>query len=154
MPEIGDIKRGVALGYQSNRKYIWTVCPKCRKGKWAKLVVSKNKPEHRSCRTCLVGKAQIGNQNGKWKGGEYKNASGYILVWLPSDDFFHQVINREGHVLKHRLVMAKSLGRCLQPWEIVHHKNGIKDDNRIENLMLTDWSQHRKIHGFVGNQYK
>ncbi len=61
----------------------------------------------------------------------YKHA-GYILLQRPD----HPNASKQGKVFEHVVVMSEALGRPLLESETIHHKNGIKDDNRPENLEL------------------
>jgi hypothetical protein len=60
------------------------------------------------------------------------SGNGYLLAWAPG----HPAASRGHRVFEHRLVMERKLGRYLEPYETVHHKNGIRDDNRPDNLEI------------------
>jgi hypothetical protein len=78
--------------------------------------------------------------------GRYKNSFGYIIIrgeLVP--EAFKSMLTVSDHVREHRLVMAQHLGRPLEEWEVVHHKNHIKDDNRLENLELHGTHEHMGI---------
>lgn len=80
--------------------------------------------------------------NPAWKGGVIKNYHGYIELKIPG----HPMANCIGYVIRNRLVMSNYFGRNLLQYEQVHHINGIKDDDRIENLQLLTISEHSKLH--------
>ena len=68
----------------------------------------------------------------KRKNGVRKQSAGYVEIYSPN----HPNKHKNNGVLEHRLVMENHLERYLHLEERVHHINGIKNDNRIDNLML------------------
>lgn len=93
----------------------------------------------RSC-GCLR-KAYTDSMHGEghpgWKGGRTFDTNGYVRLWMPQ----HPNAYSDKTVLEHIYVMSEFLGRPLRKGENVHHRNGVKADNRIENLELWVKSQ-------------
>ena len=77
-----------------------------------KLAVTQGRKKH-----------QIGKASHLWKGGKYVDSQGYIVLGLGRND----------KRLEHRMIWENEYGEIPEGW-IVHHLNGERDDNRIENL--------------------
>ena len=81
---------------------------------------------HRGNKTKVCQKCLWGERHHLWVGHGFHNADGYVVIR----------IGKKQTILEHRHVMQQHLGRNLYADETVHHINGKRDDNRIENLEL------------------
>lgn len=83
----------------------------------------------------------------KYHTGVVITHGGYKQVYTPG----HVDADKAGYVREHRLVMSEKIGRALVKGEVVHHVNGDKLDNRLENLELTTLSEHASEHARNGD---
>lgn len=83
-------------------------------------------------------KGRFGVNNFCWKGGVSESSQGYLMIT-------HGKHARK-FKYQHRQVMEEYLGRPLESHEIVHHVNGDKKDNRIENLEIMTRAEHIQHH--------
>jgi hypothetical protein len=103
----------------------------------------------RFCSVACQHQAYKGSGNPKWRGGKIPQVSGYIYAYAPD----HPHATQDGYVMEHRLVIEAAIGRYLTPDEQVHHRNHVRDDNRLENLeLMADAAEHRARHAYYEEQ--
>jgi hypothetical protein len=131
-PEIKAQRRIRMRAYRANKVLNgdYGLCKVC------KNVLGRN--ENKDARLMICKKCNVGVNSPNWRGGRFIGAGGYVRVNKRGHPYAHK---QNQTVLEHRLVMEQKLGRYLYPNENVHHINGNKADNRIENLELWVKSQ-------------
>ncbi len=88
------------------------------------------------CLSC----SKKGKLNKSWKGGRHKSIAGYIYILKPDHPRANKFHDR--YVAEHQLVWEKAHNQLLPEGYLIHHLNGIKDDNRPENLVALQPKRH------------
>jgi hypothetical protein len=83
-----------------------------------------------------------GPDSGHWKGGRSLTTQGYVNV----TNHYEHPRAYKGRLLEHILIYEQHNHCCLLRWANIHHKNGIKIDNRPENLEAMMIGQHTRMH--------
>ena len=142
-------KRGDDLGKRMNDWYTWCVCPDCGKGRYiirCKLNLAQFTGRCQHCNALWNHPRTLrGSNHHKWNGGK-TSSRGYVYVVSEG----HPARTKQGKYVKRaRLALEKELGRYLMPNYVVHHINGIRGDDRPENLLELSKSDHTKLHNYL-----
>lgn len=135
------IEANTVICYLCNKRWNckrYNICSRCRHGAKTpcpdcdglKTAAAKR------CRACSI-KFSRGENSSNWSGGRVESVDGYVKVFNKE----HPRRINDRYVLEHILVMEEHLGRFLVEGENVHHKNGVRSDNRLSNLELWSRSQ-------------
>jgi len=76
-----------------------------------------------------------------WKGGKRLSKDGYVQIYLPN----HYRARQCGYVYEHILVAEKKYRKQIKRNILIHHLNGVRDDNRPENLVLVNNNNHDRL---------
>lgn len=140
--KVGDIKTGGELGMKyKEQRYIYEKCPNCGNLRWVQIQSSGKYPK---CHKCM-NKGKFENKSGRWNGGRKINRQGYIEVRLLPNDPYIAMAKKSRYVCEHRLVVARALGRCLEKYEIIHHKDSNPSNNNLDNLELISDGKHNTM---------
>jgi len=136
MPSIGEVRRGREIGKkQEHFAFIWIACSVCGRERWVRL--QKGQPDYECCIACAQkarGLKARGENNPHWNGGR-SLSRGYVRVLDPRVEGSH-------YILEHRLVWEQTHGKPVPKGCVIHHLNGIKTDNRPENLAAVPKKGH------------
>jgi ribosomal protein S27AE len=147
-------------GWKETRPGIWH---RTTKRKWKQIYYEKSCEEcgdrfvasHKKIshcgKSCSGKNNNLGEKSHFWNGGKFIDSRGYVNV-LKRDH--PHAMKPNFYIKEHRLIAENKLGRYLKKGEVVHHINGIKHDNRPENLVVMTPSQHSHHHNSQKSQQK
>ena len=116
-------------------------CPNCGKHRSLKASDRNRKNFTGLCKPCYL-KNTRGEKHGKWKGGKFIDKFGYMLI-LKRD---HPLADGYGYIREHRLVASNKWGVKSLIGMVVHHKDGDRLNNNIENLQIMSMGDHSRLH--------
>ncbi len=133
-PSIGDLATARSINRRGRAIHVWEACPGCGHERWVKRNARGTR-----CQECMHPPTHYRSANHRWNPTRRTITKSGIRVYVTPDHPYFAMAHKcsKGYaILEHRLIMAEHIGRCLEPWEVVHHIDGDNRNNSIDNLAL------------------